>query len=165
MNFNKAIVVGRLTQDPEKRTIPESGTSVTNFSIATNRYYKDRSGQNQEETEFHDIVLFGNLADVATNYLKKGALALIEGRLQTRSWEAKDGTRKYRTEIVGESLQLGPRAGEGGGRGNFGNEKNSGSQESNEQSGQDTQAQGDQSKDIPVIDEDEDEINVEDIPF
>ncbi len=153
MNFNKAIVVGRLTQDPEKRTIPDSGMSVTSFSMATNSYFKNSSGENQERTEFHDIVLFGNLADVATNYLKKGSLALIEGRLQTRSWEGKDGNKRYRTEIVGERLQLGPRYSEGE---NYGNNKNNPSKEGGKSQGKD--------KEIPVIDED-DEINVEDIPF
>ncbi len=154
MNLNKAIVVGRLTQDPEKRTIPDSGLSVTSFSVATNSYFKDKSGENQERTEFHDIVLFGNLADIASQYLKKGSLALFEGRLQTRSWEDKEGNRRYRTEIVGEKLQLGPRSAEGGG------------QRKNENPGNSKSTKGEQSseKEIPVIDED-DEINVEDIPF
>ncbi len=155
MNLNKVIVVGRLTQDPEKRTIPESGLSVTSFSVATNSYFKDKSGENQERTEFHDIVLFGNLADIASQYLKKGSLALFEGRLQTRNWEDKEGNRRYRTEIVGEKLQLGPRSGEGGG-----------AQRKNENSGNSKSTKENQSsdKEIPVIDED-DEINVEDIPF
>lgn len=154
MNFNKAVLVGRLTQDPEKRTIPDSGTSVVNFSMATNSYFKDNSGENREKTEFHDIVLFGNLAEIASRYLKKGSLALIEGRIQTRSWEGKDGNKRYRTEIVGERLQLGPRNAESdgysGGKGNNSSSNSTGNQG--------------KEKEIPVIDED-DEINVEDIPF
>ncbi len=150
MNLNKAIIVGRLTQEPEKRTIPDSGTSVVNFSMATNNYYKNSAGEKQESTDFHNIVLFGNLADIASQYLKKGSLALIEGRMQTRSWDGKDGVKRYRAEIVGEKIQLGPRS-EGGGSSPKGNT----SSENNNQN---------QDKEIPVINED-DEINVEDIPF
>ncbi len=146
MNLNKVIIVGRLTQDPEKRAIPDSGTSVANFSMATNSYFKDKSGERQERTEFHNIVLFGNLADISSQYLKKGALALIEGRIQTRTWDDKEGNKRYRTEIVGETVQFGPR-GEGQ------------SQTESSSKGETTKK-----KDIPVIDED-DEINVEDIPF
>ncbi len=149
MNLNKAIIVGRLTQEPEKRTIPNSGTNVVNFSMATNNFYKNSAGERQESTDFHNIVLFGNLADIASQYLKKGSLALIEGRIQTRSWDGKDGVKRYRTEIVGEKLQFGPRSeGEGNSpkKNNFANNNQ------------------DQDKEIPVINED-DEINVEDIPF
>ncbi len=149
MNFNKAIIVGRLTRDPEKRALPDSGTSVASVSIATNTYFKNKSGENQERTEFHDLVLFGNLADIASQYLKKGALALFEGRLQTNSWEDKDGNKRSRTEIVVERLQLGPR-GEG--------------QSSNNQKESNNPQKEEKGKDIPVIDED-DEIDVEDIPF
>ncbi len=154
MNLNKVIVVGRLTQDPEKRTIPESGLSVTSFSVATNSYFKNKSGENQERTEFHDMVLFGNLADIASQYLQKGSLALFEGRLQTRSWEDKEGNKRYRTEIVGERLQFGPRQAGGGGS----SEKEEYKKGSNPSKGKQSE------KEIPVIDED-DEINVEDIPF
>ncbi len=152
MNFNKVIIAGRLTQDPEKRTIPESGLSVTSFSVATNSYFKNKSGENQERTEFHDVVLFGNLADIASQYLQKGSLALFEGRLQTRNWEDKEGNRRYRTEIVGEKLQMGPRqAGEDA----------PAKRENKSNPGKEDQSSN---KEIPIIDED-DEINVEDIPF
>ena len=109
MNLNKAFVLGRLTNDPETRALP-SGQPVANFSIATNRVWTDQGGSKQEAAEFHNIVVFGKLADVASRYLTKGALVLIEGRIQTRSWEDQSGTRKYRTEIIAEGLQLGPRA-------------------------------------------------------
>jgi single-strand DNA-binding protein len=150
MNLNKVIIVGRVTKDPEKRIIPDSGTSVTSFGVATNSYYKDKTGKTNEKVEFHNVVLFGNLADVATNYLKKGSLALFEGRLQTRKWDDKEGNTRYTTEIVGEKLQLGPRADGAGGASNNNNNENK--QENNYKE-----------KEIPVVDEDE--IDVRDIPF
>ena len=107
MNFNKAIVLGNLTRDPERRSLP-SGDPVCNFSVATNRYYTTQ-GEKREETEFHNIVLFGKLAETASQYLKKGSMVLIEGRIQTRSWDSQDGKKNYKTEIVGERMQLGPR--------------------------------------------------------
>lgn len=109
MNFNKAIVVGNLTRDPESRSTP-SGNSVSNFSIATNRTWVDQSGQKQTKAEFHNIVAWGKLADICSQYLKKGSLVLIEGRIETRSWEAPDGAKKYRTEIIAEGMQMGPRS-------------------------------------------------------
>lgn len=108
MNLNKVFLVGRLTRDPEKRNLP-SGQSVVSFGLATNRFYKDPSGQKQQKTEFHNITAFGNLADTISKYLNKGSLALIEGRLQTRSWEDASNVKHYRTEIIAERLQLGPR--------------------------------------------------------
>ncbi len=145
MNLNKAIIVGNLTRDPEKRALPDSGTSVVSFGVATNSYFNDKSGNRQERPEFHNVVLFGNVAEIADKYLKKGSLVLVEGRIQTRSWEDKEGNKRNRTEIVGERIQLGPRrAGEGGG-------------------GSSSEGSSDE-KEIPTIDKDE-EINVEDIPF
>lgn len=109
MNLNKVILVGRLTQDPQVRSLP-SGQQVSTFGLATNRVFTDKSGQRKEQAEFHNIVLFGRLAEIASQYLTKGSLAMIEGRLQTRSWKDSSGNQKYRTEIVAQSLQLGPRA-------------------------------------------------------
>ncbi len=109
MNFNKAIVLGRVTNQPEMRSLP-SGQSVTSFGVATNRVWKDAQGNKKEDAQFHNIVLFGKLADTAGKYLQKGSLILIEGRIQYRSWEGQDGQKKFRTEIVGETMQLGPRA-------------------------------------------------------
>jgi len=151
MNLNKAIVAGRLARDPEKRST-ESGLSVTKFPLATSNFYKDKSGENQEKAEFHDVVFFGRTADVAAQYLKKGSIALVEGRLQTSNWDDKEGNRRYRTEIIGERLQLGPRQEGGGG---FSKNKETENSSSTNQKNE---------KEIPVIDED-DEINVEDIPF
>lgn len=113
MNINRAIVVGRITADPELKSLPNGG-NVTNFSIATNRVWKNQQGEKQESTEFHNVVLFGRTAEVAAQYLKKGQVVGIEGRLQTRNWE-KDGVRQYRTEIIGDTMQMGPKAGSSGG--------------------------------------------------
>ena len=115
MYLNKAMIFGNLTRDPELRALP-SGMNVCSFSIATNRTYKDRDGKKQEQTDFHNIVVFGRQADTVNQYLKKGSSAYVEGRIQTRSWDDKtSGEKKYRTEIVAERVQFGPRGGSGGG--------------------------------------------------
>ena len=105
MYLNLAIVVGNLTRDPEPRSLP-SGQPVTSFSLATNRVWKDKNGERKEQSEFHNIVVFGKTAESVAQYLKKGDSALVEGRLQTRSWES-DGIKKYRTEIVANRVQFG----------------------------------------------------------
>ena len=107
MNLNKAFIIGNLTRDPEMRSLP-SGQPVANFGVATNRFWT-KDGQRQKQAEFHNIVLFGRLAEIAKQYLAKGSIVFIEGRIQNRSWDGKDGQKKYRTEIVGERLQLGPK--------------------------------------------------------
>lgn len=109
MYLNKALVYGNLTRDPELKSLP-SGTQVTTFSIATNRVWKDKDGAKQENVEFHNIVVFGRQAETVAQYLKKGSSALVEGRMQTRSWES-DGVKKYRTEIIADRVQFGPRSG------------------------------------------------------
>jgi single-strand DNA-binding protein len=114
MNLNKIFIIGNLTRDPELKTLP-SGASVCSFGLATNRIWKDQNGQKQQDTQFHNIVVFGRQAEVASQYLTKGSLALIEGRIQNRTWDAADGTKKNRTEIVAERVQFGPRR-TGGGR-------------------------------------------------
>lgn len=111
MNLNKVILVGRLTQDPELRTTP-SGTHVVSFSVATNRNWTDKDGGRREETEFHNVVAWGRQADVVSQFLKKGSLILVEGRLQTRTWEGKDGQTRRTTEVIAERVQLGPRPAE-----------------------------------------------------
>lgn len=153
MNFNKAIILGNLTRDPEIRNLP-SGQQVVNFSVATNRVYTDKNGQKQQTTEFHNIVAFGKLADICGRYLNKGKMVLAEGRIQTRSWQTQDGSKRYRTEIIMENMQLGPR----GGASDNTNRNSTAVQE----------------KDIPIIDAeepinfDEEEpegVNIKDIPF
>src|SRR5436190_23360896 len=106
MNLNKAFVLGNVTRDPEVRSMP-SGQPVCSFGIATNRFYTDSAGQKKQEAEFHNIVCFAKLADVASKYLQKGALVLIEGRIKTSSWQGADGIKKFKTEIIAETLQLG----------------------------------------------------------
>ena len=113
MYINKAIIFGNLTRDPELRALP-SGMNVCNFSIATNRVYKDEDGKKQEQTDFHNVVVFGRQADTVSQYLKKGSSAYVEGRMQTRSWE-QNGEKKYRTEVVADSVPFGPRSSGGGG--------------------------------------------------
>lgn len=112
MYINKVILYGNLTRDPEIRALP-SGQQVVSFGLATNRTYKDKEGAKQEQTEFHNVVAFGRLAEVMGQYLKKGRPAFIEGRIQTRSWD-KDGQKQYRTEIVVDNFQFGPSAMGGG---------------------------------------------------
>jgi len=110
MNLNKVFLIGRLTQDPEVRSTP-SGQQVATIRIATSRVWNDQATkQKREATEFHTIIAWGRLAEICGQYLKKGGLALFEGRLQTRSWDDKNtGAKRYVTEIVAENMQLGPR--------------------------------------------------------
>jgi len=109
MNLNKVILIGNLTSDPELRSTP-SGQAVCNFRMATNRVWADKtSGQKQQEAEYHTIVAWGRLAEIASQFLTKGSLAMIEGRLRTRSWQDSAGNKRFRTEVVAQTLQLGPR--------------------------------------------------------
>ncbi len=112
-SVNKVILVGNLGRDPEMRFMP-NGEAVCNFSIATTDSWKDKSGQKQERTEWHNIVIYRKLAEIAGEYLKKGRPVYIEGRLQTRKWQTKEGQDRYTTEIIADQMQmLGGR--EGGG--------------------------------------------------
>lgn len=112
-SVNKVILVGNLGRDPEVRYMP-NGEAVANFSIATTENWKDKSGVKQEKTEWHNIVMYRRLAEIAGEYLKKGRPVYIEGRLQTRKWE-KDGVTRYTTEIIGDQMQmLGTKDGGGG---------------------------------------------------
>ena len=114
MNLNKAILIGRVTADPQLRTIP-SGQSVATFSVATNRTWTGKTGNREEEVEFHNVVAWGRQAEIASQFLTKGQLIVVEGRLRTRSWQDKQGQNHRTTEIICERLQLGPRpAGFGG---------------------------------------------------
>jgi len=145
MNLNKAFLIGRLTRNPETKSLP-SGQPVTSFGMATDRFFYDKGGQKQQKTEFHNIVIFGKLADVASQYLLKGSLVYIEGRIQTRTWKDQTGNQKYRTEVVAERMQLGPKSA-----------KREFSQP--EQKPEETPTE-----EIPIIEEDK-EIDVKDIPF
>lgn len=150
MNLNKVFLVGRLVTDPEIRSTP-SGQQVCSFRLATNRIWRNAQGEKQEASEFHNIVLWRRLAEIASQFLTKGSLALIEGRLQTRSWEDASGNRRFRTEVVAEGLQLGPRAAG----------KVVPSETSEKKEGPKT---GDQ-EEIPIIEQDQEEIDIKDIPL
>ena len=108
------MIYGNLTRDPEVRALP-NGTQVASFSVATNRTYKDKNGAKQEQVDYHNVVTFARQAEVVAQYLRKGSSVYVEGRIQTRSWDDKDGTKKYRTEIVAEAFQFGPKSGAGAG--------------------------------------------------
>ena len=110
---NKVILVGNLGADPETRTI-ESGAKVANFSIATSERYKDKNGNQVDKTEWHNIVMWRGLADIAEKYLKKGSQVFIEGKLRTRSWDDQNGNKRYTTEVLADNMTLLGRP-EGGG--------------------------------------------------
>ena len=105
MSVNKVILVGRLGQDPDVRYMPNE-TAVCNFSLATSSSYKDKTGEKVDQTEWHRIVMFGKVAEIAKEYLKKGSQIFVEGRLQTRKWQTKDGQDRYTTEVVAATMQM-----------------------------------------------------------
>lgn len=146
MYLNKALIYGNLTRDPELKALP-SGMNVCSFSLATNRVYNDREGKRQEATDYHNVVVFGKQAENSAKYLSKGNGAFVEGRLQTRSWE-KDGQKQYRTEIVADRVQFGPKGGAG-----------------SSTSGDAPAASSSNDKAPAAPDYPEEEINPEDIPF
>ncbi len=148
MYLNKAMVYGNLTRDPEMKALP-SGMQVCSFSLATNRVYNDRDGKRQEAVDYHNIVVFGKQAENCAKYLTKGSATYVEGRMQTRSWD-KDGQKQYRTEVIADRVQFGPKGGsssapaaEGGG----------------------TSKGSDNRSESALPDYPEEEINPEDIPF
>ena len=144
--MNKVFVLGNLTRDPELKTLP-SGSNVCNFSIATNRTWTDKqSNEKKQSVEFHNIVIFGRMADTVAQYMRKGSQLLVEGRLQTSSWEDQNQVKKYKTEIVAESVQFGAKS------------QNSDQQPAN------TTAPPVQANNQPVNDGNQ-EISVDDIPF
>ncbi len=146
MNLNKVFIVGNLTRDPELRQTP-GGQSVCSFGVATNSFFSDRSGQRQKKTEFHNIVMWGRQAEIANQFLKKGSSVLIEGHLQTRSWQDKQGVQRKTTEVVAERMQLGQRAG--------------GAVTPEERSEETNSAK----EELPEINLEDSEIKPEDIPF
>jgi len=116
-SLNKVMLIGNLGKDPEVRYTP-SGMAVASFSIATSERFKNKNGEWEERTEWHNVVLWGRQAEIAGEYLAKGRTVYIEGRLQTRKWQDKDGRDRWTTEVVGEKMQmLGGGRGEGGGKG------------------------------------------------
>jgi single-strand DNA-binding protein len=140
MDLNKVMLIGRVVKKPEMRSTP-SGQNVSSFSVVTNRMWTDKNGQKQEKAEFHNIVAWGRLADIASQYLDKGKKIYVEGHLQTRDWEGQDGNKRYRTEIVADNFIMLDKGG-------------SGSSDGSEP------IIIEPVKDMPV-----DEVNLEDIPF
>jgi single-strand DNA-binding protein len=159
MNVNKVTLVGRLVRDPEIRST-SSGQSVASISIATNRFWKDKSGQKQEKTTFHNVILWGRLAEIAGQYLTKGQEAFVEGRLETRQYTAKDGSTRYVTEVIGENMQLGSKPQGGGNRPAFAPSAPAAANNRPAPS-------NDIAEEIPTInlDEETDEVRIEDVPF
>lgn len=153
MNINKVILIGNLTSDPESRTTP-SGHQVCSFRLATNRIWTDKgSGQRQVKTEYHTIIAWRRLADIASKYLAKGKMVFVEGRLETRSWQDQAGAKHFRTEIIAENLQLGPRT------------LPHGAEMQSQQINKPQPAQP-TDEEIPIIEEEaEEEIDVKDIPL
>ena len=161
MNLNKVLLIGRLTRDPENKSLP-IGQQVTSFGMATDRYYTSKQGEKQQKTEFHNIVCFGRLAEISSQYMNKGSLVFIEGRLQTRNWNDASGNKKYRTEIIAERLQLGPRSAGSAGSPAGGIKTEPNIQRPASESKHFNEVRADE--DIPIIEENE-EIDVKDIPF
>ncbi|MEX2028964.1 MAG: single-stranded DNA-binding protein [Candidatus Paceibacterota bacterium] len=149
MYLNKAILIGNLTRDPELRATT-TGIKVCSFSIATNRVWKDKSGVRQEAVDYHNVVAFGRQAETIAQYMKKGSSILVEGRMQTRSWEDKNsGEKKYRTEVIADRSQFGPKgSGTSSGAPNASDGKTS-----------------PENQDVDTIEYPEEDINPEDIPF
>lgn len=167
MNVNKVVLVGRVTRDPEIRTTP-GGQSVATLSLATNNFWTDKSGTKQEKTEFHNIVLWGRLAEIAGQYLTKGQECFIEGRLQTREYTAKDGTTRRTTEIIGENMQLGNRsAGTSQGNGTANTSRSTNAPTNRFAKNEELVKPAPVEEEIPTInlDDERDEIKIEDVPF
>ena len=153
MNLNKVFIIGNLTADPELRTTP-GGQSVMEVRVASNRTWADKTGKRQEQAEFHSVIIWGRQAEIVKQFLTKGSSIFIEGRLQTRNWDDKQGVKHWKTEIICERMQLGPRPnrpGEGGFM---------------KQPQQETSDSQKQESEIPVINiDDNEEIKAEDLPF
>lgn len=152
MNLNKVFILGNVTRDPELRQTP-SGQSVTTFGVATNSFYTDKAGQKQKRAEFHTVVAWGRQAEIASQFLKKGGLVMVEGRLQTRSWQDKQGNERQTTEIVCERMQLGPRGSGEQGQARTGEAKPS------------APVRDEMHEELPEISIDDGEIKPEHIPF
>jgi len=151
MNLNKVFLLGNLTRDPEIRQTP-SGQAVATFNIATNRFFTDNTGQKQKHTEFHNVVAWGRNAEIINQYLKKGSLILVEGRIQTRNWLDQQGVKHWKTEVIAERIQLGPKSGGTGGEEMSSAKENSINQD-------------DAAPIIELPGDEKEEIDVKDIPF
>lgn len=152
MYINKATIMGNLTRDPEMKALP-SGMKVTSFSLATNRTWKDTNGAKKEAVEYHNLVAFGKQAELIAQYCKKGGSLYVEGRIQTRSWDDAAGVKKYRTEIIADTFQFGPKV------------DGSAVRPASAPTTDSSPAKASQADDMDAIEYPEEDINVEDIPF
>jgi single-strand DNA-binding protein len=151
MYLNKALIIGNLTRDPELKALP-SGIQVASMAVATNRVWKDKNGAKQEAVDYHNIVVFGRQAETSAQYLKKGQQVMVEGRMQTRSWDDKStGEKKYRTEVVADRIQFGQKSG-----GGFAGTSGDSAKSSGAAKGKDA---------VETIEYPTEDINPEDIPF
>ncbi|HPK14167.1 MAG TPA: single-stranded DNA-binding protein [Candidatus Paceibacterota bacterium] len=149
MYLNKAFLIGNLTRDPELKALP-SGINVCSFSVATNRVWKDKNGEKQEAADFHNIVVFGRQAEIVAQYMKKGRQVMVEGRMQTRSWDDQaTGTKRYRTEVIADRVQFGTNS----------------SNRTEASSTPKANASEDDKEELETIEYPDEQINVEDIPF
>ena len=157
--INKVIIVGNLGGDPETRYMP-SGSAVTNMTVATNESWKDKqTGEQKERTEWHKVAMFGRLAEIAAEYLRKGSQVYIEGKLRTRKWQGKDGQDRYTTEVIADEMQmLGGRGGAGGGDSFSGGGQQGGGQQGGGQQGGGQQGGGGSAPPQPGPDDFDDDI-------
>jgi single-strand DNA-binding protein len=154
MYLNKVFIIGNLTRDPELKAIP-SGIKVCSFSVATNRVWKDKNGAKQEAADFHNVVVFGRQAETTAQYMKKGSQVMVEGRMQTRSWDdAATNTKKYRTEVIADRIQFGS---------NSGGAKSGVTSQSSTPKSSPTEDKDE--GELDTIEYPEEQINAEDIPF
>lgn len=154
MYLNKAFIIGNLTRDPELKALP-SGIKVCSFSVATNRVWKDKNGARQEAADYHNIVVFGRQAETVAQYMRKGSQVMVEGRMQTRSWDDQaSGTKKYRTEVIADRVQFGSN---GGGKNGGSYDQSSSAKSSAPDASNDAE--------LDTIEYPEEQINAEDIPF
>lgn len=156
MYLNKVFIIGNLTRDPEIKALP-SGSKVASFGVATNRIFKNKEGVKQEMVEYHNVSAFDRLGELVAQYMKKGQQILVEGRIQTRSWEAQDGQKKYRTEIIADNIQFGPKLSS--------NSSSSTSTKTAVEEGDSSLPSTNTDKSGEKIDYPQEEINPDDIPF
>ena len=154
MYLNKVFIIGNLTRDPELKAIP-SGIKVCSFSVATNRVWKDKNGSRQEAADYHNVVVFGRQAETVAQYMKKGSQVMVEGRMQTRSWDdAATNTKKYRTEVIADRVQFGSSS----------TSKSGGSYDQTSSPAKSSPVQ-EKEEELDTIEYPEEQINAEDIPF
>lgn len=163
MNLNKVIIIGNVASEVTLKATA-SNQPVCNFSVATNRVWTDKSGAKQEAAEFHRVVAWGRQAEIASQFLSKGGLVMIEGRLQTRSWKGTDGQNHYTTEIVCENMQLGPRFG-GAAKGSYAPRGNASTKPAQPTAHDALDTMGDLEESLPEVSLDDAEIKAEDLPF